>query len=213
MLTKSDLIQKIDTDLIWRRRELSNFKTTLENENIPLSQKPGLLRAGVALLYAHWEGFVKLSGSYYLEFVIDQRLSANKLKSNFLAIKMKSMLNEANKSKKISSSSNLIDYFRKNLNTRLRLTHKGIVDTQGNLSSKVFEEILWVLGLEVSQYKTKFNLIDSSLVNRRNHVAHGESMDIDFDDFIELYDETMLLIEQFRTQLQNSAILEEYLRK
>lgn len=72
MRTKAELQQCIDDDLIWRRRELFNIRAAIEDAQGNAPKQAALLRAGVALLYAHWEGFVKRCGTHYLEFVSNQ---------------------------------------------------------------------------------------------------------------------------------------------
>lgn len=210
MKTKGELLQKIDDDLIWRRRELSDFRAVIQTAGLSPNRESALLRAGVALLYAHWEGFVKKCGTYYLEFVANQGIKASDLRSNFIAIKLKSRLAEASKSNKPSASEELVDFFRSKLGDRLRLPYKGVIDTQSNLSSSVLREIVWCLGLDMMPYETKCRLIDSSLVDRRNRIAHGEALDIGINDYLELYDEVMTLIDTFRNQLQNAATLDEF---
>ena len=210
MKTKAELLQCIADDLIWRRRELTDFRAIIQDVGQNPSRKSALLRGGVALLYAHWEGFVKRCGTYYLEFVSNQGLNASHLKSNFIAIKFKSHLAEANKSNKFSTSIDLVDFFRTKLGDRLRIPHKGVIDTKSNLSSTVLREIIWCLGLEMTPYETKCHLIDSSLVDRRNRIAHGDSLDIDIADYLMLHDEVMYLIDTFRNQLENAAVRDEF---
>lgn len=213
MKTKEELLKKIDEDLIWRRRELFDFRVVVQNAGENAGRRSALLRAGVALLYAHWEGFVKRSGTYYLEFVANQGKKASELQVNFIAIKLKSRLIEASRSNKPSASAELIDFFCSKLGDRLRIPHKNIIDTKSNLSSSVLREIVWMLGLDMSPYETKSNLIDSSLVDRRNRIAHGDSLDIGIDDYLILHDEVMSLIDTFRTQLQNAAITDGFMRQ
>jgi len=212
MKTKEELLQKIDGDLIWRRRELFDFRVVVENEGNNPGRRSALLRAGVTLLYAHWEGFVKRSGSYYLEFVANQGKKASELQVNFIAIKLKSLLSEAGKSHKPSASEELIVFFCNKLGDRLRIPHKGVVDTKSNLSSAVLREIIWILGLDMAPYETRCHLIDSSLVERRNHIAHGEWLDIDINDYLLLHDDVINLIDTFRNQLQNAAITDGFMR-
>lgn len=212
MRTKSEFQQRVDDDLVWRRRELFNIRTSIENSDENNGKQNALLRAGVAILYAHWEGFVKRAGSYYLEFVVSQGHRGSELTSNFIAIKLKSQIGEAAKSKKISSTHEVVDFFCNQLENRLRIPYKNIVDTQSNLSSSVLRDIIWTLGLDSVPFEIKNKFIDESLVNRRNHIAHGEPLDIDVDDYRELHNEVMNLLDSFRTQVQNAVATNRFLK-
>lgn len=212
MKTKSELVQLIDDDLVWRRRELSYIRTAVEDAVGNAPKQAALLRAGVAILYAHWEGFVKRSGSCYLEFVANQGMVASDLTPNFIAIKFRSKLNEAAKSKKVTSTNELVEFFCTKLGDKLRIPHKGVVDTASNLSSAVLVEIMQTLGLDALPYEIKKNLIDSQLVDRRNHIAHGDFLDIDAATFTALYDQVMELLEEFRTQVQNAVATDRFLK-
>lgn len=212
MKTATILQQAIDDDLIWRRRELSNIRAAISKNENNLNQQSTLLRAGVALLYAHWEGFVKRTGTNYLEFVSLQRKKGSELTPNFIGIKFKTLLDEASKSKKVSSTNEIINFFCTKLDDRLNIPHKGIINTQSNLSSSVLREINSTLGLDNVPYETKKNFIDLSLVDRRNHIAHGSNLDIDKDDYFALHDEVILLLEEFRKQIQNAASTKQFLK-
>ena len=213
MRTKDELLQSIDDDLIWRRRELSGFRAAIEDTRLVPGRRPALLRAGVALLYAHWEGFVKRCGTYYLEFVANQGKKGSELQANFIAVKLKARLIEARRSNKPSATGELVEFFCTRLDNRLKIPHKGVIDTQSNLSSSVLREIVWILGLDMAPYETKFHVIDSLLLERRNHIAHGDSLDIGLEDYFALHDEVMLLIDTFRNQLQNAAVSNAYMRQ
>ncbi len=212
MRTKDELLQRIDDDLIWRKRELSGFRAAIEDTRLIPARRSALLRAGVALLYAHWEGFVKRCGTYYLEFVANQGKKASELQANFVAVKLKSRLMEAHRSNKPSASGELVEFFCTKLDNRLKIPHKGIIDTKSNLSSSVLREIVWILGLDMSPYETKCHLIDSSLLDRRNHIAHGDLLDIGTEDYLALHDEVLSLIDTFRNQLQNAAVTNAFMR-
>ena len=47
------------------------------------------------------------------------------------------------------------------------------------------------------------------LVGKRNHIAHGEALEIDGADFIELSDEVIELMSTSRNLIENSAIREQ----
>ena len=56
--TEAELADQLDSDLTWRLRELSDLKAAIAN-----SQKNGrsvLLRSLVTMLYAQWEGHIRI---------------------------------------------------------------------------------------------------------------------------------------------------------
>ena len=61
-------------------------------------------------------------------------------------------------------------------------------------------------------YETKFNLIDESLVRRRNKVAHGDYLDLGAADFRSLADEILQMMRDYKTDLQNAASMAAYRR-
>ena len=62
---------KLDSDLAWRRKELEFLKNRA-NGCKAVAQE-AFIRSGVALSYAHWEGFIKKSSNEYLVYVFSQR--------------------------------------------------------------------------------------------------------------------------------------------
>ena len=70
--TLEQLIDFVDADLAWRKKELSCFKKTVDKAE--LRHEKALLRGAIAILYAHWEGFIKNTAEAYLSFVADQGL-------------------------------------------------------------------------------------------------------------------------------------------
>ncbi len=210
--TKEDLIDKIASDHVWRVREISEIKSLIESPSLSQSRKKVLCRAGIALLYAHWEGFVKKSGTFFLEYVSLQRIPVSDLKSNFVTLMMKNRIDEATKSKKYSVFDEFTDFLLTKQSTRSKIPFKNIVDTDSNLSTTVLKEITWCLGISYELFESREKLIDSKLVGRRNHVAHGEDFPVEVSDFIEMADEVLGLISTFRNLVENSALLSNYKR-
>jgi len=170
-----------------------------------------LIRAGVALLYAHWEGFVKSSAHLYFEFVAMQRCRNAELADNVLAITLRSKLLVAQGSKRIGAHLSIIEFFRQHMEKRATLPKKDVFSTEGNLSSCVLVEILSTLGLPTTDYKAKFHLIDNQLVAKRNHIAHGSALTVDSEGYLKLHDEISGLMTLFRNQIENSAVTRDYL--
>jgi len=208
--TKEELIDKIAGEHIWRIREISELKNLIEKPTTSNVRKRVLCRSGITLLYAHWEGFIKKSGTYFLEYVANQGHSISELKSNFVILLLRGRIDQASKSKKYSAFAEVTQYIINNQKVRARIPYKNVVDTNSNLSSTVLKEIMWCLGIDYKLFISKEKLIDLKLLGRRNHVAHGESIEVDISDFFEMVDEVLGIINTFKNLLENSATTGQY---
>jgi hypothetical protein len=208
--SQEDLIDKIADERIWRIKEIQELKNSILSPTKSETRKKMLCRAGVALSYAHWEGFVKKTGSYFLEFVAMQRLPIAELKSNFITLILKGRLDEASKSKKYSAFNEITEFLLEGQDNRAKIPYKGIINTESNLSTKVLKEIIWCLGVEYTLFETKERFIDTKLVNKRNYIAHGEEMDIDEQETLEIIEEVLSLMEVFKNLVENSATQASY---
>lgn len=209
--TTDEFLEKVGEDLIWRRKELSELKGLVQETQGQIRSRV-IIRAAVALLYAHWEGFVKKSSSYYLEFVSSHRLPYGRLSPNFVALALKSKFSDLAANEKISGANLLADFFCTSLNRQSNIPYKGAVDTKSNLSSKVLQDILAALGLDNRNFSTRMNFIDSNLVNPRNHIAHGEIFDLSVVEYLELHDNVMGLIDTYRNVVDNAAVQRSFER-
>lgn len=209
--TAEQLHDKLSKDLIWRKKELSEVKSLVETKTFSSSKHKALIRSGICLLYAHWEGFVKLAANSYLEYVRMQKLCYEELASNFLALAMKEKLKEAKDTNKPSLYIPICDFFLDELNQRCKLP-EDMISTASNLSSEILKEITHILGIDFSPYSTKSVLIDTKLLKTRNEIAHGEYSIFDKEEYIELHREVIAMLEIFRNQIENAAINKDYMR-
>ena len=210
--TTEQFIDRVAQERAWRIKELSALKSMLETSHLSPSRQTVLNKSCVALLYAHWEGFVKKSGNYFLEYVAMQRMQLKELKPCFISLILKSKIDAACDSKKYSVFGDIAGYLVSSQESRIAVPYKNIIDTQSNLSSSVLREILACLGLDYSGFEPKQKLIDSKLVNRRNYIAHGEDVEINTDDVKEMFVEVLSLMDDFRTLIENSVVLASYKR-
>jgi hypothetical protein len=63
--TEEELSKIFDTDLTWRRKELSDLKSSVKTADI--YSQSALLKAIVALSYSHWEGYIRTCANKYFE--------------------------------------------------------------------------------------------------------------------------------------------------
>lgn len=155
--TTEMLSDKLSQELSWRKKELSALKFLIEKTSLPVKAKGILPRCGIALLYAHWEGFIKLGGRYYLEFVTMQRLKNSELSDNLLTLIIKDEINRRLPITRASQFNWITEFFMGKGDSRSLIPYKNIIDTESNLSSKVLKEILWCLGIDYSFYEPNEN--------------------------------------------------------
>ncbi|NER51212.1 MAG: hypothetical protein F6J92_31985 [Symploca sp. SIO1A3] len=210
--TVEQLNDKLSSDLLWRKKELTEVKSLVESKNISEQRHRALIRSGVCILYSHWEGFVKFAANSYLEYVRLQRLTYRELSTNFLALAMKERLKEAKDTNKPSLYIPVCDFFLSELDQRCSLP-KDIVSTASNLSSEILKEITALLGIDFSEYSRKSVLIDTKLLKTRNTIAHGNYLIFDREEYIELHREVINMLDLFRNQIENAAIKQEYLQQ
>ena len=209
--TAEQLVDAVDADLSWRRKELTDIRYLIQQSATSRTRQLVMTRSGIALLYAHWEGFTKATAEAYLEFVSMQRCKNSELARNMLAIVVRSKLKAAQNSKKISAHLDVVDFFRGEMEERCLMPYKNAIRTEANLSSTVLTDILKTLGMDTTEYELKAHLIDNQLLAKRNHIAHGNELDVNEDDYLRLHDDIMMLMNLLRNQVQNAAVTGEYL--
>ncbi|MCX2780959.1 MAE_28990/MAE_18760 family HEPN-like nuclease [Microbulbifer thermotolerans] len=195
----------LDEELSWRIKEIATLKILVKrSDNIASSTA---VRAAIPLLYGHWEGFIKSSATYYLQFINGQSLKYSDLTSCFVVFGVKKKLNDIEASMASETSIAAVEFLMNELNNTAKLKVDSAIRTEFNLSSKVFVNILKSIGFGVDRYEARFNLIDESLLKRRNYIAHGEYLDVEADGFRDLADEILCMLRWFKTDIENAASL------
>lgn len=209
--TTDQLIDRITEELVWRRKELTELKALVEASHGELRSRV-VVRAAVALLYAHWEGFVKKTSAYYLEFVASHRLPYGRLAANFVALTLRAKFQALGASNKVSGGNELADFFCTALDRQSSVPYREGVDTKSNLTSKALLDVLDALGLDRTQFATRLHFIDANLVNPRNHIAHGEELSLTTSEYLDLHNDVLSLIETYRNEIENSSVQKRYER-
>ena len=208
--TKEDFVDLIDKEIVWRKKELSYLKGNIK-ENSPHFKTH--LRSGVVLLYAHWEGFVKNACELYLTYIKFQRLTYNELSENLIALSLKQNLTSFEQTNKSTIHCQIVDFILNKLDERASIPNNNVIKTGSNLNSNILIEILTTVGIDYTDYELKNNLIDSILLKNRNSIAHGEYVELDELNFNELFVEILWMMDDIKTKLTNSIVLETFKRK
>lgn len=206
IFTFDQLSDKVIGEFSWRRKELTLLKNKIPNTKN--SFQTAMIRATLPLLYAHWEGFVKLSLSYYLEFISGKGLKNNELKTQFLALSLQNKIGDL-KQNNLQNKTQIIDFIFSDLEKQSKIPTKNIIQTRSNLRYDVLDEILFIMDLKDLHFESQEDLIND-LVNERNYIAHGEHKLIDFDTFLEFFNDTISLMDYLKTKIENSALMESY---
>lgn len=205
--TAEQLSDALAGDLAWRKKELTSYRFALESSRDKTDRRDAFLRGAVALLYAHWEGYIKHGGSAYLEFVAAQRLTNAELSIPMLAASTRSLLRRASDSDQIKDHILVTTFLLTKLGERSNLPYKDAIFTRANLSSRVLREIIDTLGLVYAPFESKATLLDEGLLARRNTIAHGSYLMVTLDRYEELVTEVIGMMEEFTTQVTNAAVL------
>ena len=208
--TLAQLQQQLDEDHAWRRKEM----TTIVNyvRSAPEKNQAMAIRAGILLIYAHWEGFIKRAAECYLNFVSTQGLPFKRLGFSFLALCARDKIHQLHVASKSSLRTELVAFLLGDLSGRARVPHEGVIDTQSNLTSEVLKEIVHTLGIDYAPYELKEKLIDATLLKCRNEIAHGQYLRLKLDSFVSVYDEVKTMMDSFHNQIVNAALTGAYQR-
>jgi hypothetical protein len=209
--TVSQLNEELDAEIAWRRKELIYIKSLIEKDGSSYrTVQDTLVRSAITILYAHWEGFVKNSATFYVEFVFRQNLRYSELSTNFLTLDLETKLGECSIQDRQTQISETLEALKSDLEISPSNQWKNAIQTRSNLNSKYFKEIVMALGLEYSFYETKEKLIDEILLGSRNKIAHGEKYSLDRVQYMNLHHEVIGMMDIFKNQIENSANLKTY---
>jgi hypothetical protein len=209
--TESDLSFLLDSELTWRRRELSDLKSAIRNAD--LIAKTVLLRALVAMAYAHWEGYVRISATKYFSHIAFKKLSFRKLDCQFYKNNFLARLDAYSKTKSSTQEScDFIASILESQDSRFAYVNPQLIDTRSNLNTDVIKDLCLVCGFESDFFEANRIFIDMTLLKKRNAIAHGQDEGVDSRDVDDIIDETLALMEHFRTLIENKVYTKSYLK-
>lgn len=180
--------------------------------NLSGAAKIGVMRAGIALIYAHWEGFVKEATTMYLKYVARRRSRYVELKPCFVALAVEAEVKRLNNLSVTQKRNRIADRYCSFKEDERATIPAREIDTHSNLNSQVLIDILEMIGLEASVFSTKFHLIDHSLLKMRNEIAHGRWIPISPERYEELHFEVLSLIQTAHRIIVSAAENRQYLR-
>ncbi|MDM8549955.1 MAE_28990/MAE_18760 family HEPN-like nuclease [Desulfobacterales bacterium HSG2] len=180
--TAEELRRRLESDPEWRIKELDSLKKAIDSSTE--ENRKAHLRAGVLLLCAHWEEFVKNAAENYLRFVAAKGLNCDELSHPFIAMALRGEMAKDKATVKASAFYvKTVEFMLEGLSNQAKIPYRDIIKTEDNLKSEVLKAILITIGIDYSPYELQSNIIDSQLLRIRNAVAHGQGMNVDRDEF------------------------------
>lgn len=209
--TKGALYQYLDSEMAWRIKEIHALRRSVAISEGRTSEVH--IRAGVALLYAHWEGFIKSAANAYVSYIAHRADPNEDLQSCFVALGMRSTLSDAFSSPKPAFSVAVVEHLLTTMSKPSNLPRKDAISAQDNLNFEVLKNICAWIGLDAARYEPRSALIDERLLKSRNGIAHGDRLMIDSNGYYELVDKVLEMMRWFKTDIENAAASESFLRK
>ncbi len=208
--TFDDFTNALDNCFAWRRKEIVAIRLLIGKS--AASPNRILLRAGVPILYAHWEGAIKESSKLFLSYLNSQKITLNALKNCFVYLAITKKINDLIETNQVDKANTVIEIITNKMSSHAYLQIEGAIKTGSNLNSELFENITHTIGVDSNKYKKYYRLIDIKLLKKRNDIAHGENADISRSDFFEMTEKIMILLDLFRTDLENIVSTKSYLK-
>jgi hypothetical protein len=208
--TREDLSDQFDSDLIWRRKELSDMKAAIKRGDA--AAKSVLLRALITMSYAHWEGYVRVCANAYFQHLTLRNLQYSALERQIYVNSFLVRLDRMNKTRlDIKERCKLVNDILDGAGARFGSMQTDLIDTRSNLSSDAIKEICLICGVDGSYFEEMHFFIDTMLLKRRNAIAHGQYEYIREADIDDLVANTLTLMQHFRTLLENKIYMKTYL--
>jgi len=197
--------EKIAKDLAWRKREISGLRMSAHRSD---SERMYLFRAGLVLLCAHWEGFLKRGVDLYIDHVFSQKLTPT-----FVAAAFFSDVQNAGKTDYPGSKDThvkLAERIQRGLDVVCDRS-TWAVKTEGNPGSDVLGRLLLSaginpqLGFDSATWSTTKIFIDEQVVGDRHRIAHGEGFQITRQEFLERSQRLVELLDCVGNELISAA--------
>lgn len=209
--TAEQLYGHLDDEMAWRLKEVHELRSavrTAKGKNIDAH-----IRAGVAMLYAHWEGFVKGAANSYVSYLAYRGDLNRDLQPCFVALSLRNLVASTNSSSRSELAVAGLTSLLAEMDKPIKLPKVDAISAQSNLSSIVFTNIVGWIGIDPAPYSPRFTLIDKTLLETRNGIAHGEYLIIDSARFESLATEVLEMLRWFKTDIENAVAEKSFLRK
>lgn len=210
-----ELQARLDRELAWRKKEISGLRISAARSD---ADRRYLYRAGLVLLCAHWEGFLRRAVELYVMHVFSQGLRIGELVPVFVANAFYSDVRKAGEANFPGSEECHIK-----LAKRIQLGTTEVctvptweVKTEANPGSEILVKLLSSVGINTrlgydeASWGTMRVFIDEQVVRDRHRVAHGDGFPVNRDEFLERAERMTKLLERLSSAVLGAAEARSY---
>ena len=206
----TELNQYLNDELAWRKRELTSAKFAASRAKS--IEQEVLIKSAICLLYSHWEGFIKRASMAYLNYLSKLGLTQREAEPSIIAFCFSGRFRTIADTRKYTLMAEVIADLVGPGNETLNIPWDNMMSENANLNSTLLREIAHVTNIDYSDYATKEKLIDERLLRTRHAIAHGDQLSVDWNEYENLHNQIISLIDLFRNQVENSIALQSYRR-
>ena len=208
--TREQLSDQFESDLIWRRKELSDMKAAIRRADD--ASKSVLLRALITMCYAHWEGYVRVCANAYFDHLTLRKLPYSELERqiyvNSFLVRLDTMHNAR---LGIEARCKLVNDILDGAGARFGYINSDPIDTKSNLNTDVIKDICVICSVDGAHFEERRTFIDRIVLKRRNAIAHGQQEYIRETDIDDLVANALALMQHFSSLLENKVYMRTYL--
>jgi len=173
--------------------------------------KHALLRALVAMSYAHWEGYVRTCANRYFEHLTLRKKPFIELERQIYVNSFLGRIDALHRGRvSLDERCKLINDILDNGSVRFSFLNPDLIDTKSNLNTDVIKDICTICGVESDFFEQNRTFLDVLLLKRRNAIAHGQQEYIQTDEIDGFVAKALDLMSFFRNLLENKIYMKGY---
>jgi hypothetical protein len=203
-VTAEQCLSAIQADSAWRKKEISSLKQRVARAEG--DARAIMMRAGIVILYAHWEGFVKFAAETYIIHINERVTRFNTpLNEHYQKLLMWRSLQRKGDYPHAKTPLGFLDVMEDWKAKPDKILSTDMIDVEANLNSTVLKKILRIIDIPFLEFESKRNLMDEKLLGRRNPIAHGQRRMVTVDEYNEADREVRALLEVFQKKIEDNV--------